>query len=80
MARSTNVMSSVKKKVVLAMSGGVDSSVAAVLLQAGAHPKFKIVGIPDEYTVTGAQSDIFRHYGINMEGLAKTASELHSRA
>ena len=60
--------------------GGLGEAVAAVLLQAGEHPKFKIVGIPDEYTVTGAQSDIFRHYGINMEGLAKTASELHSRA
>jgi len=36
----------------------------------------KIVGIPDEYTVTGSQADIFRHYGITMEGLAETALSL----
>ena len=37
---------------------------------------FKIVGIPDEYTVTGSQADIFRHYGISMEGLAETMRSL----
>jgi transketolase len=37
---------------------------------------FHIVGIPDEDTVTGAQADIFRHYGLSMEGLAKTALKL----
>ena len=34
---------------------------------------FKIIGIPDEYTVTGSQQDIFNHYGINEEGIADTA-------
>jgi transketolase len=56
--------------------GGLGEAVAAVLLQADAHPKFKIVGIPDEYTVTGSQADIFRHYGISMEGLFQTALAL----
>jgi transketolase len=57
--------------------GGLGEAVAGVLMQAGAAPRrFKIVGIPDEYTVTGSQADIFRHYGISMEGLAKTASSL----
>jgi len=37
---------------------------------------FRIVGIPDEETVTGAQADIFRHYGISMEGLSETAGRL----
>jgi transketolase len=37
---------------------------------------FRIVGIPDEETVSGAQADIFRHYGITMEGLSKTATTL----
>jgi transketolase len=37
---------------------------------------FKIVGLPDEDTVTGAQADIFRHYGISMEGLAASARSL----
>jgi transketolase len=37
---------------------------------------FRIMGIPDEDTVTGAQADIFRHYGISMEGLSETAAQL----
>jgi transketolase len=60
--------------------GGLGEAVAAVLLQAGVHPKFKIVGIPDEYTVTGSQADIFRHYGISMEGLTQIARVLFNIA
>ena len=37
---------------------------------------FRIVGIPDEETVPGAQADIFRHHGISMEGLSETAMKL----
>ena len=59
--------------------GGLGEAVASLLLQAGVTPpKFKIVGIPDEHTVTGSQADIFRHYGITMEGLAETAQALLS--
>jgi transketolase len=53
--------------------GGLGEACAAVLMQAGVSVPFRIVGIPDEDTVTGAQADIFRHYGISMEGLAETA-------
>jgi len=56
--------------------GGLGEACASLLLQAGVAPKFKIVGIPDEHAVTGSQADIFRHYGITMEGLAGTAAEL----
>ncbi len=56
--------------------GGLGEACAAVLLQANAAPRFKIVGIPDEYTVTGSQADIFRHYGIAMEALATLARNL----
>jgi transketolase len=52
--------------------GGLGEACAAVLMQGGVSVPFRIVGIPDEYTVTGAQADIFRHYGISMEGLAGT--------
>ncbi len=58
------------------VNGGVGEAVASTLLQAGLSPKFKIVGFPDEDTVTGAQADIFRHYGISMEGLTETAQTL----
>ena len=61
------------------VSGGVGEAVASTLLQAGLAPRFKMVGFPDEDTVTGAQADLFRHYGISMEGLAATALELLAR-
>ena len=53
--------------------GGLGEACAAVLMQAGVAVPFRIVGIPDEDTVTGSQADIFRHYGISMEGLTHTA-------
>ena len=60
--------------------GGLGEACAATLLQAGVHVPFRIVAIPDEDTVTGAQADIFRHYGISMEGLAETAREAFQHA
>jgi transketolase len=56
--------------------GGVGEACAATLLQAGVTAPFRIIGLPDEDTITGSQADIFRHYGISMEGLAQTALEL----
>jgi len=56
--------------------GGLGEAVASTLLGAGLRPAFGMAGIPDEDTVTGAQADIFRHYGISMEGLAARAREL----
>lgn len=58
------------------VNGGLGEAVASTLLQAGVAPRFKIVGFPDEDTVTGAQADLFRHYGLSMEGLAATARSL----
>jgi transketolase len=56
--------------------GGLGEACAAVLMQAGAAVPMRIVGIPDEDTVTGSQADIFRHYGMTMEGLVETAQGL----
>jgi len=58
------------------VNGGLGDLCASILMQKGIMLPFKIVGIPDEYTVTGAQMDIFKHYGISKEGLSKTAHEL----
>ena len=58
------------------MHGGLGEACAAVLMQAGAAVPMRIVGIPDEDTVTGSQSDIFRHYGMTMEGLVATAQDV----
>jgi transketolase len=56
--------------------GGLGEACAATLMQAGISRPFEIVGIPDEYTVTGSQADVFRHYGITREGLTQTALSL----
>jgi transketolase len=58
--------------------GGLGEACAAALLQAGVRVPFRIAGIPDEDTVTGSQADIFRHYGLSMEGLAAAAEGLIS--
>jgi transketolase len=49
--------------------GGLGEACASFLIQNGFAKPFKIIGIPDEYTVTGSQQDIFNHYGINEKGL-----------
>jgi len=56
--------------------GGLGSLCASLLMEEGISVPLKIVGIPDEYTVTGSQAAIFAHYGITPEGLAKTARAL----
>lgn len=56
--------------------GGLGGTVAALLMHKGISRPFKIVGIPDEYTVTGSQEEIFAHYGITPEGLGATAYKL----
>ncbi|HEY6505368.1 MAG TPA: transketolase C-terminal domain-containing protein [Chitinophagaceae bacterium] len=59
--------------------GGLGEACASFLLQLGLVKPFKIVGIPDEYTVTGSQQDIFNHYGISEKGIADTALSLLKR-
>lgn len=55
--------------------GGLGEACASFLLQSGITKPFKIVGIPDEYTITGSQNEIFNHYGISETGLATAALE-----
>jgi transketolase len=56
--------------------GGLGSAIAALLMEERICVPFKSVAIPDEYTVTGSQSEIFRHYGISQQGLSQTALHL----
>ena len=58
------------------VNGGVGEACASTLLQAGLAPRFRMVGFPDEETVTGSQADLFRHYGISLEGLTSVAKKL----
>ena len=59
--------------------GGLGSTVAALLMERRVYLPFKLVGFPDEYTVTGSQNEIFAHYGITPEGLAATARQVLER-
>ncbi|GAB3525577.1 transketolase family protein [Emticicia fontis] len=56
--------------------GGLGEAVASLLLQNGFHNTFKIVGLPDDHTVSGSQSEIFEHYGISEKGLTNTVLSL----
>jgi len=60
--------------------GGLGAACAAVLMQHGMRCGFKIVGIPDEHTVTGSQKEIFKHYGITAEGLAAVAKQIGGKS
>lgn len=72
-ARNTRAIITVEEHSVY---GGLGEACAGILMQRGEYIPLKIVGIPDEYTVTGDQYDIFDHYGISAEGLAETARQL----
>lgn len=58
------------------VNGGLGSRVASFLMQAGIFRPMRIVGIPDEHTISGSQNEIFDHYGISREGLAGVAIQL----
>jgi transketolase len=53
--------------------GGLGEACAAVLMQRRLCLPFRVVGIPDEPTVTGSQLEILAHYGISAEGLVDIA-------
>ncbi len=56
--------------------GGLGDGCARVLMEAGMSPRFRVVAIPDEYTVTGSQTEILDHYGMSPDGLAYTMRAL----
>ena len=55
------------------VSGGLGEACAAVLAQAGLSLPFRIIGLPDEYTIAGSQLEIFNHYGISAQDVDNTA-------
>lgn len=58
------------------VNGGLGEACASYLFQKGAKNRFHIIGIPDEYTVTGSQGEIFDHYGISRDGILAQAEIL----
>ncbi len=54
------------------VNGGLGEACASCLMQKGISLPFKMIGIPDEYTVTGSQLEIYKDYGMTAEPLAET--------
>lgn len=52
--------------------GGLGASVAEIVSQANPVP-VRILGIPDENAVHGTSPEIFRHYGIDSDGIYEAA-------
>lgn len=59
--------------------GGLGEAVGSYLMQQTARIPFKIMGFPDDYTVTGSQQEIFKHYGLSADGIASAAQQLLQR-
>lgn len=56
--------------------GGLGEACASFLLQNRYCNPFKIIAIPDEYTITGSQMQIFDHYDISEKGISEAALKL----
>lgn len=55
--------------------GGLGGAVAEALCQR--HPvKMRILGLPDETLYSGSSKEVFEHYGLTAEGIAKAVKEL----
>lgn len=55
--------------------GGLGGAVAEIVSQVKPVP-MRIMGIPDEPSITGTQGEIFKHYGLTPENLVSKALEL----
>ena len=56
--------------------GGMGSAVGEVLLDAGKTCKFSRLGIPDVFSVIGYPEDLYRHYGIEIDGIKNGVKKL----
>lgn len=57
------------------INGGLGGAVAEYLMERGFSGKFKRLGMPDEFAVLGDPDDIYRYYGLDPEGIAKSVYE-----
>jgi len=58
------------------VTGGFGSAVADVLAEAGAATKLIKIGLPDEYSILGPPTHLYRHYGLDGAGIAATVRQL----
>lgn len=51
--------------------GGLGEAVAAALLRAGITPRFRQIGLPDEFLAAGALPTLHHRYGLSAEAMAR---------
>jgi transketolase len=61
------------------VNGGLGSTVAEVLLEAGFSGKFKRIGLPDKFALLGDPDEIYKHYGMDPDGICKTIHDVMSK-
>ncbi|QQP87608.1 transketolase family protein [Skermanella sp. TT6] len=52
--------------------GGLGEATAGVLLRSGVTPKFRQIGLPDEFLLAGALPTLHDRYGISAEAMARS--------
>lgn len=57
------------------VTGGFGAAVAEVLAEAGAGARLVRIGMPDAYAILGPPTHLYRHYGLDGEGVAKRVRE-----
>lgn len=72
-AAATGTMVTVEEH---SLSGGLGEACARIVAEAGLAVALRTMGLPDEETVAGSQSEILGHYGISADGVASIAREL----
>lgn len=54
------------------VTGGFGAAVAEVIAEEGLACKLTRIGIPDEYSLLGPPTHLYRHYGLDGDGVAET--------
>ena len=57
------------------VNGGLGGAVAEYLMERGFQGKFKRIGLPDKFAVLGDPDEVYKFYGMDPEGIAKTIGE-----
>ncbi len=55
--------------------GGLGAAISEVLAGAGAGTVLRRIGLPDEYSLLGPPTHLYRHYGLDAEGIAATVRD-----
>ena len=60
--------------------GGLGSTVASQLLSSGSRvDKFQIIGVDNQFGQTGSLSELWHHYGLDIDSLIKKIAEFTGR-